>query len=93
MVSPPNQAELAARVRDRLARLDDAALWNACGATIPASQWERLVELHDCEQERPLTAAEQTEQQSLLQLYQETILIRAQASVLLKLRGHDVVEG
>ena len=42
------------------------------------------------QQRRPLTAEKQAEERALLQLYRETILVRAQAAVLLKQRGYDV---
>ncbi len=39
-----------------------------------------------------LTAAEQTEEQALLDLYRETVLVRAQAAALLRRRGYDVTD-
>jgi hypothetical protein len=37
-----------------------------------------------------LTAEEHAEEHALLTLYRETLLVRAQAAVLLKQRGYDV---
>jgi hypothetical protein len=48
--------------------------------------------LHDKQQREGLTPDEQTEEQALLSLYRETLLVRAQAAVLLKRRGYDVSE-
>ncbi len=74
----------------QMAYLNDAALWQAARATMTASQRERLEELHDLLQHAGLGEAERNEEQQLLALYRETILVRAQAAVLLKRRGYDV---
>ncbi len=73
-----------------LAYLNDAALWQAARATMTAEQRERLQHLHDKHQREKVTGEEQTEEQALLELYRDTLLIRAQATVLLKMRGYDV---
>ncbi|MCC6551866.1 MAG: hypothetical protein IT372_02440, partial [Polyangiaceae bacterium] len=52
----------------------------------------RLEELHDKQQRSGLDAAERAEEQALLDLYHETLLVRAQAAVLLKQRGYDVAD-
>jgi hypothetical protein len=75
-----------------LVYLNDAALWQASRATMAAEQRERLQALHDLQQRRPLTDTERSEEQALLQLYRETLLVRAQAAVLLKQRGYDVAD-
>lgn len=74
----------------QMAYLNDAALWQAARATMTAEQRERLEALHDKQQCEELTAEEQAEEQALLVLYRETLLVRAQAAVLLKQRGYDV---
>jgi len=74
----------------QMAYLNDAALWQAARATMTAEQRERLAVLHDKQQRERLTAEEQAEEQTLLALYRETLLVRAQAAVLLKQRGYDV---
>jgi hypothetical protein len=75
----------------QLAYCNDAALWQVARATMPVVQRERLEALHDKQQSGvPLTAEERTEEQDLLTLYRETLLVRAQAAVLLKQRGYDV---
>ncbi len=73
-----------------MAYLNDAVLWQAARATMSAEQRERLETLHTQQQRGPLTAEERAEEQALLALYRETLLVRAQAAVLLKQRGYDV---
>lgn len=73
-----------------MAYLNDAALWQAARSSLLQAQRERLEELHDKQQREGLTSEEQNEDQELLALYQDTILVRAQAAVLLKQRGYDV---
>jgi hypothetical protein len=85
----------AAPLRFALAQmsyLNDAALWQAARATLSARQRRRLAFLHTEHQRRSLTPEEHTEEQSLLSLYRETILVRAQAAVLLQQRGYDVAD-
>lgn len=74
----------------QMAYLNDAALWQAARATMAAEQRERLEALHHKQQREGLTVEEQAEEQALLALYRETLLVRAQAAVLLKQRGYDV---
>ena len=71
----------------QLTYLNDAAPWQAARATIPAEQPQRLQNLHDLKQRRPLTHGELAEEAELLRLYRDTLLVRAQAAVLLKQRG------
>ena len=73
-----------------MAYLNDAALWQAARTTMPPEQRNRLATLHDKQQYALLTPEEQAEEQALLTLYRETLLVRAQAAVLLKQRGYDV---
>jgi len=74
----------------QMAYLNDAALWQAARATMTAEQRERLEALHDQQQREGLTSEEKAEEQASLALYRETLLVRAQATVLLKQRGSDV---
>jgi hypothetical protein len=81
------------RGRDALAQmayLNDAALWQAARAAMSAEQRARLEFLHDQKREQGLGADEAAEESALLALYRETLLVRAQAAVLLKQRGYDV---
>ncbi len=73
-----------------MAYFNDAALWQAARTTMPPEQRNRLATLHDKQQYALLTPEEQAEEQALLTLYRETLLVRAQAAVLLKQRGYDV---
>jgi hypothetical protein len=74
----------------QLSYLNDAALWQAARATIPEPQRDRLEGLHTRQQREGLTEVEQAEEQALLSLYRETLLVRAQAALLLKQRGYDL---
>ncbi|HXW00601.1 MAG TPA: hypothetical protein VEC93_19445, partial [Anaerolineae bacterium] len=75
----------------QMAYLNDAALWQAARTTMPAEQRARLEALHQQQQAgETLTTEEEAEEQALLALYRETLLVRAQAAVLLKQRNYDV---
>lgn len=74
----------------QMAYLNDAALWQAARATMTVEQRTRLEDLHHKQQRKELTKVEEDEEKALLTLYRETILVRAQAAVLLKQRGYDV---
>lgn len=81
------------RGRDALAQmayLNDAALWQAARAAMTAEQRARLEALHDQKREHGLGVDEAAEEEALLALYRETLLVRAQAAVLLKQRGYEV---
>lgn len=73
-----------------MAYLNDAALWQAARAAMPDDQRTRMESLHSKQQEGKLSKTEQAEEQALLKLYRETVLVRAQAAVLLKQQGYDV---
>lgn len=75
-----------------MAYLNDAALWQAARATMTVEQRERLQNLHDKQQREKLTVEEQAEEQALVSLYRETILIRAQAAIILKMRGYNIAD-
>jgi len=74
----------------QMAYLNDAALWQAARSTLPPALRQRLEALHTRQQRAGLSADEQTEAERLEQLYRDTLLVRAQAAVLLKQRGYDV---
>ncbi len=74
----------------QMAYLNDAALWQAARASMSVDQRERLAFLHDKQQHEGLMDEERVEEQALLQLYRETILVRAQAAAILKQRRYDV---
>jgi hypothetical protein len=76
----------------QMAYLNEAALWQAARATMSAGQRARLESLHDKKQREGLLPEEALEDEALLALYHETLLVRAQAAVLLKQRGYDVAD-
>lgn len=76
----------------QMAYLSDAALWQAARATLLVKQRERLEDLHEAQQQRPLSNTERAEERSLLELYRETLVVRAQAAVLLQSRGYDIAD-
>jgi uncharacterized protein YnzC (UPF0291/DUF896 family) len=75
-----------------MAYWNDAALWRAAQTTMASDQRARLEELHHKQQREGLTQQEQEEEKALQKLYRETLLVRAQAAVLLKLRNYDVAD-
>lgn len=85
--SPGLRASLA-----QMAYLNDAALFQAARSTMAPEQRARLEALHDQQQRSGLDKDEQAEERALLGLYHETMLVRAQAAVLLKQRGYDVTD-
>ncbi|MDZ4719828.1 MAG: hypothetical protein SH847_15370 [Roseiflexaceae bacterium] len=74
----------------QLTFLNDAALWQAARATMQPEQRERLEDLHDKQQREGLSTEEFDEEQALVGFYREMVLLRGQATVLLKRRGYDV---
>jgi uncharacterized protein YnzC (UPF0291/DUF896 family) len=76
----------------QLAYLNDAALWQVARSSLTPDQRERLEALHDKQQREELTAEERQDEQALMQLYRESLLVRAQAAMLLKQRGYDVAD-
>ena len=75
-----------------LDRLNDAALWKIARTTLDSVQRTRLQALHDKQQRSGLTVQELAEEQTLVALYRETQLARAQAIALLKQRNYDVAD-
>jgi hypothetical protein len=76
----------------QLTYLNDAALWQAARATMPLPLRARLEELHSKQDSMELSVPEQAEVERLEQLYRDTLLVRAQAAVLLKQRHYDVAD-
>lgn len=73
----------------QLALLNDAELKQAARTTLSAGETDRMQNLLQKQQREGLTSQEAEEAKRLAQLYDRTILIRAQAAALLKKRGHD----
>ncbi|MFZ1756080.1 MAG: hypothetical protein WBO46_16780 [Caldilineaceae bacterium] len=82
-----SQAELAA-----MGMLSDAGLWAASESTLSPAQQRRLRQLNHAAGERKLSSSEEREQAQLLELYQRSVLQRAQALALLAYRGYDLPE-
>jgi len=84
---------LPAALEEELAQvqfLDDATLWRAAALTVPdasAQRWEELAEKRELV---GLSEAEAVEVEQLLGLADRVMLIRAEAAVRLKDRGHDI---
>jgi hypothetical protein len=70
--------------------LSDAALWSLATGQFGEAEQARLDQLLESQHSRPLTAEEQQQQESLLTAYDELLLRRAHAAVLLQARGHDL---
>jgi plasmid stability protein len=73
-----------------LALLDDQALWRAARSHLSAEAAGQLESLHLKRQQGGLTDAETQTLAVLVQQYERTMLVRAQAAALLKQRGYDV---
>lgn len=73
-----------------LAVLDDEALWQAARVRFPPSAARRLESLHLKQQREGLTEAERQTTDLLVHQYERAMLVRAQAAVLLKERGHNI---
>lgn len=87
--------ELPAERQDELAglgMLSDAALWAASESSLSPAQQRRLHQLNQAAGERSLSSSEEREQTQLLDLYQRSVLQRAQALALLTYRGYDLPE-
>ena len=70
--------------------LSDEALWHAAKPALTPTEQERLHELNHLAGERALTEPELSEQTTLLETYQRSIIRRSQAIAILKLRGHPI---
>jgi hypothetical protein len=73
-----------------LALLDDEALWHLARRRFPQRSARRLQSLHSKLQREGLTEEERQLEARLVDEYERAMLIRAQAAVLLKQRGHDI---
>lgn len=83
---PPDlQVELKA-----MEQLSDAALWSLAAGQLGESEQKELEYLGEKQKETALTAEEQQRQEALLTAYDELLLRRSHAAVLLQARGHDL---
>ncbi|MGH2593985.1 MAG: hypothetical protein ACRDGG_10775, partial [Anaerolineae bacterium] len=72
--------------------LDDEALWRAARSLLPAQTAAQLEDLHLKRQREGLSEPETQTLAGLVRQYERAMLIRAQATALLKQRGHDISE-
>lgn len=75
---------------EQLTYLTDAEMWEAARTTLPRQNSERMQALVLKRQGVRLTAVEERELKRLTHLADRAMLVRAQAAVLLKERGHDI---
>lgn len=71
-------------------QLSDAALWSLARGQMGSQEQAELAMLGELQGERELTAVEQQRQNELLEQYDEIVLRRAHAAILLQARGHDL---
>lgn len=71
-------------------QLSDAALWSLARGQMSSQEQAELAMLGELQGERELTAVEQQRQNELLEQYDEIVLRRAHAAILLQARGHDL---
>jgi len=83
---PPQFAGEVARLDD----MDDAALWQAARSGLSAEKSAQLEILHFKRQREGLAETEARTLAELVGQYERSILIRARAAAILKLRGHDL---
>lgn len=74
----------------QLALLDDEALWRAARTTFAIDAAQQLEDIQLKRQREGLTESETQTAAGLLQKYERAMLVRAQATALLKQRGYDV---
>jgi len=82
---PILQSELKA-----MEQLSDAALLSLASGQLGSKELEELEQLRESQNARPLTTEEQQRQEKLLTLYDELLLRRSHAAVLLQTRGHNL---
>lgn len=75
---------------EALEKVDDDELWRLARTSMSREASERLETLHFKQRDGGLSTDEDAERAMLIQEYERTMLIRAQAAKLLKDRGHDV---
>lgn len=75
---------------EQLTYLTDAEMWEAARTTLPRQDSERMQTLVLKRQGVRLTTVEERELKRLTHLADRAMLVRAQAAVLLKERGHNI---
>lgn len=79
------ERELAA-----FAFLSDETLWQLARSTMTTAEQTELAELNYTAQDSGLSPAQQARREHLLDLYQRTMVRRAEAAGYLQARGHDI---
>ena len=74
----------------QLAYLDDQELWQAARQVAPVELSNQMQELVFKQQAQGLTDSEQQEARQLQHYAHKLMLVRAEAALLLKKRGHDI---
>lgn len=90
LIEPPG---LPTEIANELAAMhlfSDKALLAATQPSLSPAKQFRLSQLNHTAGERPLTQAEEVEQQRLLNAYRRSVLRRAQALAILAQRGHPL---
>lgn len=75
---------------EQLAFLRDDELWRAARTAASTAEQSRMAALLHKQQATGLTAPELAEAESLADRFDRVMIIRAQAALLLKARGHDI---
>ena len=94
--SPPDWNDVPEAFQADLAvldRLDDATLWTVALGRKAASEMTRYDDLLDCNREGTITDAERLELSALRTEADSFMLQKAQATALLRWRGHQVPQG
>ena len=90
-VTPPKLSSDLLEAVEGLEVLDDEALWRAVRLRVPEEVSARVEDLNWKRQSTGLEAREEEELSRLLQLYERTMVVRAEAARLLHQRGHEVL--
>lgn len=83
----PNDLQAAI---DSLAFLDDHLLWRAAQQRLSRRDFDQMESLQFKRQREGLTEAEMSNLAELVRRSEQIMLVRAEAAVLLKERGHDI---
>jgi hypothetical protein len=89
----PIEAELPSDMQiavENLKKLNDKDLWKAARSHLPAKSAKKIADLHLKREVQDLTPPEKQLLSELMNQYEKSILIRAEATALLMERGYDV---
>jgi len=90
LVEPPGLPTDLANELAAMYLFSDDALWAATRPSLSPAEQSRMSQLNHTAGERPLTKAEQAEQEHLLAAYHRSVLRRAKALAILAQRGHPL---